>query len=306
VGRTSAVIDRNFIEFQGSKCGFFAFFECLDDKEAATALIQAARDWLREHGMDRMIGPTAPSTNDTMGVLLDSYDDPPTVMMPYNPPYYPGLLAAAGLVKDKDLYAYVIDAKKYDYARFDRVTELVKKRHGISIRHFDTRRLAEETQTIIGIYNEAWERNWGFVPWTDEETQHLAREMKRIGEPELVFIAYNADEPIAFSLTLPDVYQALIKVRNGRLLPFGIVTLLRHRKRVDRLRVLAFGVKKQYRNLGLDGVLVHESYKAANRLGFKTFYECSWILEDNLPMRRGMERMGARLYKTYRVYGGPL
>lgn len=305
VGRIAAIHDPSYIAFQDENIGFFGFYESIDDQEVADGLFAAARGWLARKDVVAMRGPTNPSTNDSLGLLVDAFDVPPVVMMPYNPGYYPRLFEAAGLVKAKDLFAYWLHEDRMRIDRLDRFVELLKSRHNLRLRPINLRRLDEEIGIIKAIYNDAWEKNWGFVPWTDEELDHLGHELKPVADPELVMIAYKDDEPVGFSLSLPDLFQALIHVKSGRLLPFGILKLLYWQRKVSQVRVLAMGISHRYRGLGLDALFYHRTFRYAETKG-RQRGECSWILEDNHAMKAALEKMGGYVYKTYRLYDQPI
>ncbi len=301
VGRIAAIHDPAYIAFQSESVGFFGFYESVDDQAVADALFAAARKWLSDRGVAVMRGPTNPSTNDTLGLLVDAFDQPPTVMMPYNHDYYPRLFEGAGLVKAKDLYAYWLGEDRMQIDRLDRFVELLTKRHNLRLRPVNLKRLDVELPIFKEIYNDAWEKNWGFVPWTDAEIEHLGDELAPVADPELIMFAYKDDTPVGFSLSLPDLHQALIHVKSGRLFPFGLLKLLYWSKRVNQVRVLAMGIRKQYRNLGIDALFYHRTFRYAETKG-RQRGECSWILEDNTAMNAAMEKMGAYVYKTYRMY----
>ncbi|MFW6211667.1 MAG: N-acetyltransferase family protein [Spirochaetota bacterium] len=301
VGRIAGIYDRLYIDFQDENIGFFGFYESIDDQLVADALFDAVVGWLKGKGVAEVHGPTNPGTNDVMGTLVDAFDQPPVVMMPYNPDYYPVLFEAAGFSKAKDLLAYWLDENLMNIGRLDRMVELLKKRHKLTLRPINLKKLDEEIALVREIYNDAWEKNWHFVPWTDEEITHLGQELRPVADPELVMFAYKDDEPVGFSLSLPDVHQALIHVRSGRLFPFGLLKLLYHRRHISQVRVLAMGIRHEYRNLGVDALFYHRTFRYAETKGMQRG-ECSWILEDNHSMKAAMERMGGRVYKTYRVY----
>ncbi len=300
VGRISAVIDHNYNDFQNDRAGIFGFFESIDDKAVSNVLFEAAEEWIREQKMERMFGPANPSTNHILGLLIDAFDQPPMVMMPYNPPYYEKLFEQYGLKKAKDLYAYHMDESIPISDKIKRVTAIIKKKHNITVRPAEIKEFDREVELIKTVWNEAWERNWGFVPWTDEEFEHLGKEIKTIVNPELILLAFMDHEIAAFCLTLPDVNQALKRI-NGRLLPFGLLKLLWYARKLTRMRVAIMGVRKKYRMMGIEAVFCHETYVQGVKHGL-TDAEISWILEDNLPMLNIMERWGSRRYKTYRMY----
>lgn len=301
VGRIAAIVNHRHNEFHGEKTGFFGFFECIDDGDVARALLDTAEAWLRERGMERVYGPESFSTNEEsgLGLLVDGFDKPPVIMMAHTPPYYPRLVEGAGYVKAKDLLAYWLDDQRPP-ERLVRGVERLRQAERVKLRTLNLKDFAGEVARIKDIYNSAWERNWGFVPMTDAEFDHLARQLRPVVNPRLCAIAEVDGEPVGFALALPDFNQALKHV-NGRLFPFGIFKLLWYRRKIDTLRVLTLGLKPGYRQKGIDAMLYLHIFREGVAAGFKQA-ECSWILEDNWDMRRGLERMGARVYKTYRIY----
>ena len=300
VGRISAIINHIHNEFQGEKTGFFGFFESVHDPEVAKALIDGAANWVKERGMDRLRGPMNFSTNDTCGLLIDDFKSPPVVEMTYNPPYYVELMEKAGLKKAKDLYAYFMDDSIPISPKIERISNIIKKRHNVTIRSINLKKLREELKLVKVVYNDAWSKNWGFVPLTDAEIDHIAKQLKPIVDPDLAIFAFVNGEVAGFSVSLPDFNQALIKI-NGRLLPFGLFKLLYYSKKIDMIRVFIMGVREKYRHLGLDAVFYYETYMRGTGKGYHKG-EFSWILEDNYKMRNTLENMGARIYKTYRIY----
>ena len=300
VGRIGAIVDHNYISFQDDKAGFFGFFESIDDSAVSKALFEAAESWVRGKEMEHMFGPANPSTNHILGLLVDAFDRPPMVMMPYNPPYYADLIQGAGFRKIKDLYAYHMDESIPISDKIKRVTGIIRGKHNVSIRHAEKKKFERELEFIKTVYNDAWIKNWGFVPWTDEEIEHLGKDVKTIAEEDLILLAEVDGEPAGFSLSMPDVNQALKHI-NGRLLPFGLFKLLWHSRKINRLRTAIMGVSKKYRGMGIEAVFCYETYVRALKHGF-TDGEISWVLEDNLPMRNIVERWGSVLYKTYRLY----
>ena len=302
VGRIAAILNTRHNEFHKDKVGFFGFFECVEDVAVAERLFEAAKEWLTRRKMEVIRGPVNFSTNEECGLLIDGFDDPPAVMMPYNPPYYPALLESCGLRKAKDLYAYTIEDTAVLPEKLFRVTNLVKEKAGITFRSINFSNLREEIEVLKSIYNSAWAPNWGFYPVTEEEFEYMAKELKRFAAPDLILIAEVDGKPVGFSLTMPDVYQALKKC-NGRLFPFGIFRFLRDRKKIDRARVMVLGIVEGYRRRGIDALFYLETFQRGKKLGYKRG-ELSWILEDNTAMNNAVEALGARLYKKYRIYEG--
>ncbi len=302
-GRIAAILNHRHNDFHQEKTGFFGFLEVVDDAAVAQALLSTVEEWLAARGMETVIGPMNFSTNDeshSPGILLDNYEDSPFVLMAHGRPYYPGLLEGAGYRKAKDLLAYWIPSNEPPKRLSKAVERLEAGIEGLSIRQVNLKRLAEEVELVQSIYNSAWERNWGFVPLSPAEIDHLAAELKPILEPRYVLLAFVHGEPVGFSLTLPDFNQALRHV-NGRLFPFGLLRLFWHSRRIDRGRVFALGLKPGFRDKGIDAVFYLRTFQAGRELGHTTG-ESSWILEDNWKMRRALEKTGAEVYKVYRVY----
>lgn len=301
VGRITAILNRASTQFHEDKTGFFGLFECRDDDEAAAVLLRTAEEWLGRRGMDTVRGPMNLSTNDELwspGVLIDGFDKPPYVLMGHSPPYYARLLEHAGYQKSKDLLSIWIEGTERE--RHARTAERLMARSGFRMRPLDMKRLDDDVAIIQRIYNSAWERNWGFVPMTENEILHLAKQLKPVVDPRFCCIAYAGDEPAGFGLALPDFNQ-ILKTLNGRLLPFGFIRLLRERKRLRNARVITLGVTPAFRGKGLDALLILHLFRELNAAGFFAG-ECSWILEDNAPMLNALKRIGAYPYKTYRVY----
>jgi GNAT superfamily N-acetyltransferase len=304
VGRIAAVKDPRYNAYHGTTYGFFGLFECVNEPGVARGLLDAASTWLRARGFTSVLGPASFSSNYEFGMLVEGYDSSPAVMMPYNPGYYPGLLEACGFHKAKDLWAFELSASATPPEKVVRIAEKMRKREGITVRPVRMKELSKEIALIKDIYNAAWERNWGFVPMTDHEFDHLARELKAIVEPELVLIAEVKGEPVAFSMTLPDANFAL-KAAGGRLtrygLPIGLAKLVLASRRIDRLRLITLGIKEGYRRRGLDAILYLDTLRTAHRLGYRGG-EISWTLEDNQLVNRAIESMGGQRSKTYRGY----
>jgi GNAT superfamily N-acetyltransferase len=302
VGRITAQIDRHFNEFQDNAWGMFGFFECGQDPEAARALLSAAETWLRARGRDRMVGPMNFTTNDECGVLVEGHDLLPTVLTDWHHPYYLGLIEGAGLAKAMDLYMWSLDVSDRDavHPAIWRIAGQVESKYGITVRHMRKKDMEAEVGLFLEVYNAAWERNWGFVPLTEEEVRHYAKDLKPVLDENWAFIAEKDGRPIAAALTLPDYNQALIHL-NGRLLPFGWAKLLWYRRKIDRVRVLALGVKREYEHTGVGAKLYQMHWEAGERTRQKSG-ETGWTLETNRSMNRAMERMGARIARRYRLF----
>jgi GNAT superfamily N-acetyltransferase len=302
VGRITAHIDRHFNEFQHHDWGMFGFFECENDPEAAQALLSAAEEWLRARGRDRMVGPMNFTTNDECGVLIDAYDVMPTVLTDWHHPYYPGLIEGAGLTKAMDLYMWslAVTDKGLVHPAIWRIAADVESKYGITVRHMRKRDMEAEIGRFLEVYNAAWERNWGFVPLSEEEVRHYAKDLKPVLDEHWAFVAEKDGEPVAAALTLPDYNQVLIHL-NGRLLPFGWAKALWYRRKIDRVRVFALGAKPEWQHTGVAAKLYEMHYEAAETSREKSG-ETGWTLESNKRMNRAMERMGGKIARTYRVY----
>ncbi len=308
VGRIAAVVNHQYNQHHaGDRTGFFGFFECVDDPGVASALLDTASAWLRARGMTTMRGPMNFSTNDEFsspGVLIEGFDTPPAVMMSHNPPYYGRLMDAAGMGKSKDLLAYwITDAVPQ---RLRTTMARLGQRAGVTIRSVRMKDLQDEVRRVQEVYNAAWSQNWGFVPMTEAEFHHLARELKPVVDPEFVLLAEKADgEPVGFLLALPDLNRAFKHLRNGRMLPFGFAKFLWHQRRIRTARILTLGLKPGYQHLGLGAVMYTRLLEIGIAKGF-TGAEGSWILEDNHEMCAALEKLGADPYKRYRVYERPV
>jgi GNAT superfamily N-acetyltransferase len=305
VGRIAAVDDPRYNEFHGVKVGWFGLFECFDDLDAAKALLTEAEAWVKARGMTEILGPANFSSNNEWAFLVDGFDKEPVLMMPYNPQYYLRLIEEAGYKKAKDLWAWEVDLTKPVPEKIARVAEKMRKKEGINVRQANMKDWDNEVRRIKTIYNDAWEKNWGFVPMTDKEFDHLAKDLKMILIPELTLIAEVKGEPVAFAITLPDANQA-IKKANGRLFPFGLVKMLLAMKKIRFGRLAILGIRQGYRKRGLDAILMCDTFvNAGKKLGWYGG-EIGWTLEDNDMVNRAIELFGAKKYKTYRIYSKPL
>jgi GNAT superfamily N-acetyltransferase len=305
VGRIAGIIDHNYIEFHQERVGFFGFFESIHNAGIAGSLLSRVAAWLKEHGMEKMEGPMNPSTNDECGLLIEGFDFSPCLMMPYNPRYYPSLLEGFGLKKIMDVYAYWAEKYSFQEDRLTRITDRLKQREpqlwvrSLNLRHFD-----QELKIIKDIYNQAWSKNWGFVPLTEAEIDELAKNLKPLAVPDLILFAYSGEEPIGFSVSLPD-YNEVLKHLNGKIGILGGLKFLYYSRKIKTLRVMLLGVKQIFRSKGIEVLLYVETFRRGPQAGYPQG-ECSWVLETNIPMRHGLEAMGGRLYKTYRIYEMPL
>ena len=302
VGRIAGIVNDRHNEFHNDKTGFFGFFECINDYKIAEALLKNAKNFLKGHGMNAMRGPMKFSTNDEIGFLISGFDEPSVIMMNYNPMFYNAFMVKFGMIKAKDVYAFKINSKDVTITdTLKKVNKSLKNKNNITIRKISLNEFANEVKKIKEIYDEARSLNWGLVPMTDAEIDHQMADMKQIMEEELVLIAEIDGEPAAFSLTLPNINEILIKIKNGRMFPWGFLQLLLHKNSVEGLRVITLGIKKKFEHMGLSSLFYIETIERAIELGYK-WAEASWIPEDNVKMIRHLTQLGGKQYKEYRVY----
>ncbi|HYK82368.1 MAG TPA: hypothetical protein VEU55_04425 [Gemmatimonadales bacterium] len=298
VGRIAAIKNDAHNREHGDRVGFQGFFESVNDQGVANALFDAAAAWLRRQRLAVLRGPMSPSINDECGLLVDGFDTPPTLMMPHNPPYYVALHERYGFTKAKDLLAFQSTTLAMP-DRIARAARLIAERKGITLRPLNMKRFQAEVELIKALYNQAWERNWGFVPLTDKEIDHLAKQLKPIVDPDLVCFAERGGTIIGFAVALPDLNVALKHNPSGRL--WGLPKVLWFARRIHRLRILLLGAVKEYRVTGVDALMYHWIWTKGVGHGY-TWGEGGWILEDNTPMVNAAGQLGFHPYKTYRIY----
>jgi GNAT superfamily N-acetyltransferase len=311
VGTIAAILNNRHNEFHDERIGFFGLFEVLQDREAAEALLETAADCARERGLTALRGPANYSTNEELGLLVDGWDGPPVIMMTYNPPYYVDYIEGAGFHKAMDLLAYMVDLTAFGPRgvnlppKLVRVAEKIRERGGFTIRTMDMRHFDQEVVRFKQIYNSAWAKNWGFVPLTEPEIDHIAASLKQLLDPEIVVFAEKDGETVGAVLPLPDVSQALLRAYPRPGVPewwtmAKLIWYWKARRVVDRFRGFAGGVLEPYRGRGVEGLLFVEMAKAA--LPRYRATEISWVLENNTMMRRTAEMLCGRVYRTYRLY----
>ena len=306
-GRVATCINYRHNDIHLEKIGFFGFFDTINDYEVAQRLLKVAMIRMKQAGMEKMRGPMNFSTNHEVGFLVEGFDSPPMVMMPYNAPYQPRLVEQFGMKKEMDLLAAKMTKETPVSPRIQRVVDKMQSRSNITLRNLRMSDFDNEVNTIREIYNQAWEANWGFVPMDEAEFKYTAKNLKQIVDPDLVFIAEHEGKPIAFLLALPDINQALIRL-NGKLLPFGVLKLLWHtkiRSKIDSLRMITMGVIPAFQKRAVDSMLYIATYNAGVAKGY-TWAEFSWMLETNELVIRATAEMGAEMYKRYRIYQLPL
>jgi hypothetical protein len=309
VARMSVQVDERWDEYQGGKDGIFGFFECEDDPEAAEALFDAAMAWLRDRGRERLLGPMDFTTNDECGILVEGFDEPAMILEPWHPPYYGGLMEGLGMAKAMDLLMWDLwlgDLKQGDrfHEFIEEAAEKARSEHGVVIREMRKSDLPAEVKRFMGVYNEAWGSNWGFVPITDAEVEFQAKNLKPVLEEKWTMIAEKDGKVIGAALTLPDINQVLVKM-NGRLLPFGWWHFLTGRRKIDQVRIFALGVLPEYQHTGVAAAF-YVRHRQVAEVAREKGGHTGWILETNEAMNRAMEGMGGTISKRYRIYERPL
>lgn len=303
VGRIAAIRNNNHNLHTGNKDGFFGFFESINDYEVAKKLFDTAVDWIKQEGLNQVIGPMSFSTNEIFGWHIDAHDQPPMVAIVYNKAYYNGFAERYGFTKNTDHFAYYMSdtAVSEKSMRVSEAFENRLKTKGIVIRTVNMKKFAQEAEKAHAVYNSAWGKNTGFVPMTYNEFMHLCNDMKTIMEPDLCYVAEYEGKFIGFSFSFPDINQVLKDVKRGRLLPFGIFKLLFNRRKINKIRVVVLGVIEGYRKLGIEAVFFAKTIDYAKRHNI-VGAEASLILENNEMMNQALVNINAHVYKTYRVY----
>ncbi|MEI7934394.1 MAG: GNAT family N-acetyltransferase [Chlorobiaceae bacterium] len=305
-GTIAAIENRRHNDFHADKVGFWGFFECINDQSVANALFDAAAVWLKKKGLNAMRGPISPSMNDQCGMLTKGYDSPPVFLMLYNPPYYNDLVLNYGHQIAQELLAWYIDQKAIDIERLRRISEHVKKREGLTVRIMNMKDFDGEIERIREIYNKAWEKNWGFVPMTNKEFDFLAKSLKPLANPNYIYFVEDRNKrTVGFSLSLPDVNQALKHVNGNPFSPFGLLKYLWYSRNISMVRTITMGVLPEYRNKGVDSILNTEIADYGGKHGVFAA-EMSWVLKVNEAMSKLAKVIGGTPYKEYVIYEAAL
>ena len=301
VGRIVGIVDRNYNQCYNEKMGVWGFFECADDQEAARVLFSSVETWALQKGMAFLRGPLSPSMHYESGLLIEGFDYPPAVGMTYNPPYYLRLVESSGFTKEKDLLAFLIDGEYRLPDWMERLAERTAQKKGVRIRHVDPKKMDAEFDLIREIYNDSWSGNWGFVPLTTNEMRGIQKSVKPFADPGLVFFIYYDDEAAAVCVIFPDV-NPLLKCLNGRISPLGLLKALICWRKIKGLRLLMFGIKEKYRQLGLPMLAFQHIYEIGRGKNKYQNLEMGWTLEDNESINSLIEETGAKRYKRYRIF----
>jgi GNAT superfamily N-acetyltransferase len=305
VGRIAAFYDTLANDFWHEKVGLFGYYECPADASASKMLLQTAAEWLKKEGMAVMRGPWS-FVSQEWGSVVEGFKPAPVVMSPYNPPYYNDQYSTSGLTKVKDLLVYYIDARE-GYQIPDRIltlTDKVAERYGIRVRPINMKNLEQEVNTIMSLSNDSLEYNWGYSPVTDDEVRTMAHDLKPVIHPKAVLFAETSDgTPIGFAIAIPDVNVILKKI-NGRLFPLGWIRLLFMLPRLKSYRMFALGVIPEYHGKAIDSLLYRALYESI--FNPELFLEINYVLEDNAPMNNAITKLGARLFRKYRIFEKPI
>jgi GNAT superfamily N-acetyltransferase len=301
-GRLLALVNRAHNERYRENRGFFGFFECIEDQEVASGLFDAAREWLAERGMQSIRGPANPSLNYECGLLVDGFDSPPTFMMTYNPPFYADLIEGYGFRKVEDMYAFYGHVDMIDTldSKLRYIIEGAKERFDVKTRTLNKRRFREEVRMFLDIYNRSLLGTWGFVPLAAGEIEHMSASLRWLIIPELTTVAEVEGKQVAAVFGLLD-YNHVIRQMDGRLFPLGFLTLLSKRRTIPKARIIAANVLPEFQKWGLGLLLLDELLPDSLKWGLREV-EFSWVLESNHLSRSSLERGGAILQKTYRMY----
>ena len=307
VGRIGAIINHAHLDRHQDKTGHFGFLEGVDDPAVFNALIKTASAWIADSGMENIAGPYNFSVNEECGLLIDGFEAPPYVMMPHGQPYYAGHLERLGFLKAMDMHALeYYPVRQFIPEKRQRFIERALAKPNVSIRTLNTSDVLGDIRIIIDIFNDAWSDNWGFIPFTEEQAEHMANELKPIIQKHNVVLCYYNDEPAAFGLVLPNINRAIHDF-DGRLLPFNWAKLLWRLKvkGVNQSRMPLMGVRKKLHKKPVGAAFAYkiiDMVNAANMDHGVTHSELSWILENNESMLNMLTEMGGKIYKTYRIY----
>jgi hypothetical protein len=301
VGRIAGIVDRNSNAYRRERCAAWGFFECEDDPAAANALFDAVAAWARQRDMEFLRGPLNPSTNYECALLVEGFDTPPVIMMPYNHPYYVDLIQACGFAKEKDLFMLHADRDDQAAERMERLARRIKKKTNIWIRQGSKKNFEGEMSLVGDIYRSAWADNWGFVPMTEQELREMGKELVQVIEEQFVFFLYYEGEAVGVMMMLPDI-NPLLKRLNGRIGVRGLYHYLFHRNDIKGLRAILFGIKKPYQRLGLPLVAFNHLVHLVRDQSKYEYVEFGWTLEDNDNVNSFLIHGGAKIRNRYRIF----
>ena len=300
LGRIAAIKFNDHLKTYKDKLGFFGFFECINDQVVADQLIKKAKKWLNENGLMKMRGPASFTINEQIGLLIENFDEPPTLLTTWNPPYYQKLLEAAGLVKAEDLLAREVVLSDIDPQYLSRIARIGSRNKKIAIRKANLENIENEIDILVKVYGEAWNENWGAVPINRNEFTKLVLELKPFLLPDCTLIAEFEGTPVGVFIVIPDINIA-IKACNGNLGPLGLIRFMLAKRRVDLMRGVVAGVLKPYRNKGIESAFYSSVLNTLIGSQYKRI-EFSWMLESNFRVHRVLDSIKAQTTKRWRVY----
>ena len=307
VGRIAAIVNQTHNSHYNVKTGHFGYFEAIDDSSVIDLLLTTARDWLFERGMTKMSGPYNFSVNEECGLLMDGFERSPAVMMPHGKTYYQNYIENWGFEKASDMYALWYPAR-YGFMpeRRQKFVDKLIANDRVEVRNFDFKIFREEINTAVDIFNDAWADNWGFIPLSKQEANHMATDLRPIITRYNTVMCLVDGEPAAMGIVLPNINE-IIKDMKGRLLPLNWVKFLWHLKvkKVQTARMPLMGIRKKFQGKPLGAAFAYKIIEMVNNSSIEhgiTHAELSWILESNKPMITMLEDIGAEIDKTYRIY----
>lgn len=306
VGRIAAIKNPAYNSYHNSKIGFFGFYDYIDSEEVARVLLDKVKEKLASEDYEKLMGPVNFSTNETAGTLVEGFDSPPKVMMTYNKPYYDTIQKKIGLSKEMDLFAFFIPTVEASdrSIKLSRIIEERLQGQGISIRNLNIKKIKQEVPGLRKAYNQAWEKNWGFVPMNEKEFDVLANDLKLIADEDFAYVAEHEGRIVGFSVSLPDVNEITKDFKKGRLFPFNIIKLLLRKNKVKSVRIISTGVIEGFRKKGIEAIFFAKNIQAARERKLDGG-EASWVLESNKEMVTAAEKLNGKKYKTYRLYTCP-
>lgn len=308
VGRIAAIVNGTHSKRYNDGVGFFGFFECVEQYDVAALLFDTAAAQLKAKGFSSMRGPTNPSINECSGLLVKGFDRRPSILMPYNPPYYEDFVLRCGFQRTMGMAAYYGAWKHLDTSRLQRGVDVVKKRMpGVRIRQADMGRFTQDARLMWQIYNQAFDSSWGHVPMSEDEFMHMAKSMRTILDPNIVFFLEYNGSPIGFSLSLPDVNPALRRLHDGRLFPFGFIKLLGATwfGECHEVRTVVLGLLPAYQRRGLDSLLILSTIEQVRQHGYLGG-ELSWVMDNNVVLKNALAKLGAIVDKEYALFEKPI
>lgn len=304
VGRIAAIYNKTHLNTYLDNTGFFGFFDTINDTNVAKLLFETCEQWLKNKGIKRIVGPTNLTTNDSCGFLIEGFDEPPVIMMPYNKAYYNDLCCQSGYSKLVDLSSYSIDVNNSPIERYHHIYSKgleFMKLNGIQIRNISTKTFQKDMEELRFVYNKSNENNWGFMPLNEVEFRAMADDLKTTTPLDLTLVVEKEDRIIGFLIVVPNLNQAFKFIKNGKLFPFGILRFLQKKRTVNSARIMILGILEEYRGLGLD-LFMYQQIKEALKRRHIYKAEACYVLENNQTMNTILNKLSEGVIKRYRIY----